>query len=196
MAGKKILVAPLDWGLGHATRCIPVIRELLKAGHDVVIAADGRMEHLLREEFFELKFIYLKGYRLSYSSVFPAWLKIFFLLPKIIFRMMAEHQQLKKIIREHQIDVVVSDGRFGLWNKNIRSVYITHQVMIMCPKGLKILEPLLHYLHCLVIKKYSHCWIPDFAGSKNLSGDLSHRYPLPTNARFVNPLSRFSFQGI
>ena len=52
MAGKKILVAPLDWGLGHATRCIPVIRELLKAGHDVVIAADGRMEHLLREEFF------------------------------------------------------------------------------------------------------------------------------------------------
>ncbi len=196
MVRKKILVAPLDWGLGHATRCIPVIRALLNAGNEVVIAADGRMEHLLREEFFGLKFIYLKGYRLTYSSVLPAWLKIILLLPKILFRMMAEHHQLKKIIADHHIDVVISDGRFGLWNKKICSVYITHQLMIKCPKGLKILEPLLHYLHKIVIKKFNHCWIPDYAGQKNLSGDLSHKYPLPENAQFVNPLSRFKFTGI
>jgi hypothetical protein len=25
---KTILIAPLNWGLGHATRCIPIIRAL------------------------------------------------------------------------------------------------------------------------------------------------------------------------
>ena len=105
MNAKRILVAPLDWGLGHATRCIPVIRALLHAGHEVQIAADGKAEHLLREEFPQLTFIYLKGYHLSYSSFIPAWLKILFQVPKIILRMMAEHRQLKKIIADHKIDV-------------------------------------------------------------------------------------------
>ena len=192
MKRKKILLAPLDWGLGHATRCIPVIRELLKADHEVIIAADGRMEHLLREEFPDLRFIYLKGYGLSYSSVFPAWMKIIFQLPKIIFRMLAEHSQLRKIIREHKIDVVISDGRFGLWNKNICSVYMTHQVMIKCPRGLGVFEPLLYYFHNRIINKYNFCWIPDYKGVANISGDLSHKYPIPLNARFINPLSRYA----
>lgn len=192
MKRKKILLAPLDWGLGHATRCIPIIRELLKAGHEVVIAADGRMEHLLRDEFPDLRFIYLKGYGLSYSSVFTAWMKIIFQLPKIIFRLLVEHSHLKNIIREHKIDVVISDGRFGLWNKNVCSVYMTHQVMIKCPRGLKVFEPLLYYFHSRIINKYNFCWIPDYSGGANISGDLSHKYPLPSNARFINPLSRYT----
>lgn len=192
MKRKKILVAPLDWGLGHATRSIPVVRELLEAGHEVMIAADGRMEHLLREEFPDMQFIFLKGYGLSYSSALPAWLKIILQLPKIIFRMQAEYSQLRKIIREHKIDVVISDGRFGLWNKNVCSVYMTHQVMIKCPRGLGVFEPLLYYFHSLVIKKYNYCWIPDYRGDVNISGDLSHKYPLPKNALFIDPLSRYT----
>ena len=29
---KNILVAPLNWGLGHATRCIPIIKALEENG--------------------------------------------------------------------------------------------------------------------------------------------------------------------
>jgi hypothetical protein len=47
----RILVAPLDWGLGHATRCIPIIRELLSRGCEVWLAGEGAQEHLLKEEF-------------------------------------------------------------------------------------------------------------------------------------------------
>lgn len=195
MAGKKILVAPLDWGLGHATRCIPLIRELMKAGHDVIIAADGKGEHILREEFPGLKFIFLKGYHLRYSKYIPAWLKILFQLPKIILRIAMEHAELKKLIRDHKIDVVVSDSRFGLWNKNICSVYITHQVMIKCPAGLKVFEPAIHAMHRWIIRQFDYCWIPDFAGKANLSGDLSHKYALPENTAFINPLSRFNYQN-
>ncbi|MBU3745270.1 MAG: glycosyl transferase family 28, partial [Sediminibacterium sp.] len=32
----KVLVAPLDWGLGHATRCIPIIAALLSEGYEVM----------------------------------------------------------------------------------------------------------------------------------------------------------------
>jgi uncharacterized protein (TIGR00661 family) len=192
LGAKKILIAPLDWGLGHATRCIPVIRELLNAGHEVIVAGDGNGQHILGEEFPSLKFIYLKGYHLTYSENVPAWLKIFIQLPKIFFRVCSEHAAMKKIIRDHAIDAVISDNRFGLWNKNIFSVYITHQLMIKCPRGFKIFEPLLHFLHSRIIRKYDQCWIPDFEGEKNLSGDLSHKSSLPSNARFINPLSRFA----
>jgi UDP:flavonoid glycosyltransferase YjiC (YdhE family) len=195
MDHKIILVAPLDWGLGHATRCIPVIRELLANGHEVLIAAEGPVAVLLKEEFPALRIVHLKGYGLAYSQKIPAWLKIIFQLPKIFFRVLAEHAQLKKIIRQHKIDVVISDNRFGLWNKNTCSVYITHQVMIKCPPGLKAFEPVLHAIHRRVIKKYDRCWIPDYAGQANLSGDLSHKYSLPKNAKFINPLSRFAPVG-
>ncbi|MEO8086859.1 MAG: glycosyltransferase [Bacteroidota bacterium] len=191
---KKILVAPLDWGLGHATRCIPVIRELLASGHEVLIGGEGSVAFLLQEEFPQLKTIPLRGYRLRYSRVVPAWLITIFKLPKIIFRMWAEHSQLKKIITANNIDVVISDNRFGLWNKKICSVYITHQVMIKCPRGLKLFEPLVYSLHKWVIKKYDHCWIPDYAGASNISGDLSHQYRILENMTFINPLSRFTFK--
>ncbi|CAN5539775.1 glycosyltransferase [soil metagenome] len=194
MMRKKILVVPLDWGLGHATRCIPVIRELLASGHEVLIVGEGAVVFLLQEEFPQMKTIPLRGYRLRYSHMVPAWLKTIFMLPNIIFRMWAEHSQLKKIIAGHNIDVVISDNRFGLWNKKIRSVYITHQVMIKCPNGLKSLEPLLHWMHKWVIKKYDHCWIPDYAGASNISGDLAHQYPILENVTFINPLSRFTFK--
>ena len=189
---KRILVAPLDWGLGHATRCIPIIRKLLEAKHDVILAGEGKTLQILREEFPELSFVDLKGYRLTYSRFIPAWLKIFLQLPKIINRKNAEHAALKKIIGEQKIDIVVSDNRFGLWNKSVCTVYITHQVMIKCPRGFKWAEGLLYRIHKKQIEKFDYCWIPDFPGEQNLSGDLSHKYPLPENARFVGPLSRFS----
>jgi len=195
MGSKKILIAPLDWGLGHATRCVPVIKELLKEGHQVIVAADGITRDLLLGEFPQLQFIHLTGYGLTYSRRIPAWLKIVFQVPKIIYRIIAEHGELKRIISKNKIDVVVSDNRFGLWNKKVCSVYITHQVMIKCPPGLKLFEPLLHYMHKWFIKKYDFCWIPDYDGIINLSGDLSHKYPLPANARFIGPLSRFTYEA-
>jgi len=192
MARKKILVAPLDWGLGHVTRCIPIIRELGIAGHEVMIAADGNGEHILRENFPELQFINLKGYQLSYSQSLPAWLKVFLQLPKINSAIRREHAALKKIIDEYKIDVVISDNRFGLWNKKVRTVYVTHQLMIKCPRGLKIFEPLLHSWHKKIIGRFDRCWIPDYEGNENISGDLSHKYSLPSNAEFIGPLSRFN----
>jgi len=65
---KTILIAPLDWGLGHATRCIPVIRTLINMGNTVIIATSGKQKSLLQTEFPELKIIELNGYNVHYTK--------------------------------------------------------------------------------------------------------------------------------
>ena len=98
---------------------------------------------------------------------------------------------LKKIIKEYQPHTIISDNRYGLWNKKIHSVFITHQLMVKCPKPLSFLESILHRIILSYVNRYHECWIPDVEGEENISGDLSHRYPLPSNAKYIGWLSRF-----
>ena len=65
---KNILVAPLNWGLGHATRCIPIIRELEKNGFTPILASDGDALLLLQKEFPHLQFLKLPSYKIEYGE--------------------------------------------------------------------------------------------------------------------------------
>lgn len=188
LSQKRILISPLNWGLGHATRCIPIIRLLVQKKAEVIIAADGRPLELLKQEFPTLECIHLKGSEINYPKGGSMIWKMFFSIPKILFGIYREHQSLKKIISEKKIDIVISDNRFGLWNKEIKSIFITHQLMIKTPFA----EKLVHKINLYFIKKFSECWVPDVEGPGNLSGDLAHTYSLPSNAFFVGPLSRFN----
>ncbi|MBK9731885.1 MAG: glycosyltransferase [Chitinophagaceae bacterium] len=189
---KKILVAPLNWGLGHAARCIPIIRELKNLGAEVIIAADGRALELLQKEFPELKCIRLPGSEIRYHEKGSLTLKLLLQLPQLIASVIKEHKQLKKIITEEEIDAVISDNRYGLYSKKIKSVLITHQTGIKLPKNIVWLESFINGINHYFMSKFDACWIPDFEGTDNLSGELSHKYPLPKNAIFIGPVSRFT----
>ncbi len=181
----------MDWGIGHATRCVPLIKKLIENDANVIIAADKRPLAFLKREFPNLKFIKLSGYNISYSRKGNMVLKTLLSIPKILFGICKEHKLLKYIINIYNIDVVISDNRYGLWNKNIKSIFITHQIMIKCPKSIKFIEFFLFHLSKFFITKYDECWVPDYKGSINLSGDLSHKYKAPSNTYFIGPLSRF-----
>lgn len=185
---KRILICPLDWGLGHATRCIPIIRLIKEKNAEVIIAADGRPFELLKQEFPELEFIRFKGYDIQYPEKGSMLWKMIFSIPKILKGIKEEHQQLDKLIDEHKIDCVISDNRYGCWNRKVKSVFVTHQLMVKSAFG----EGFLHKMVLSYIKKYDECWVPDFEGTNNLSGDLAHKYPLPPNTFFVGALSRFT----
>lgn len=183
---KRILIAPLDWGLGHATRCVPIIRHLLDTGHQPVIAASGRPLKLLRGEFPEVEYHPFEGYNISYpKGAGMAW-KMFRSTPQILRRIREEEQELKELIPKLKLDAVISDNRFGLHTDQIPCVYITHQVMIKAP----FFETTLYRLHMNYMRRFSQVWIPD-SEQDELSGDLSHNYPKPFNARYIGPLSRF-----
>lgn len=192
LKGKRILICPLDWGLGHATRCIPIIREFLNQKAEILIAADKLPLELLKKEFPELTFIKLKGYEINYPKNGSMLIKMFFSIPKIILRILKEKRELKKIILNHKIDIVVSDNRYGCYSKFTKNIFITHQLMIKSPFG----ESLLHKIVLYFVKRYDECWIPDFEGKENLSGDLTHKFPVPKNAVFIGPLSRLKKRKI
>lgn len=187
----KTLICPLNWGLGHATRCVPIIRQFLADGHEVVLASDGYALAFLKQEFPSLRTIEFPSYAIYYAAGKSQVSAMLFNFPNILQGILKEHIRLKNILQTEHFDQVISDNRFGMWNKNVRSIYITHQLMVKMPVGLTFIEPLVHRLHKGFINRYDVCWIPDRKENGGLSGDLSHKYPLPRNAEFIGPLSRF-----
>lgn len=187
----RILVAPLDWGLGHATRCIPIISTLIKQHCTVFVAAETQIKNLLAKEFPTLQFIELRGYRVQYSRK-KFWLpvKLLLQLPKIMYRIYAENRWLKKVITEHRIDGVIADNRMGLHHKQIPCVYITHQLTIKTGHGFT--ESIAQKIHYHYINKFRACWVPDTEGVFNLAGELSHPTILPkVPVSYLGSLSRF-----
>lgn len=185
---KKVLVAPLDWGLGHATRCIPIIHELQKKGCEVVIASSGEALVLLKIEFPNLQYFELPSYQARYSSIVPFMIDIFTQLPKFLWIIRKEHAQTKRLIRKQKIDLVISDSRFGCWSQLVPAVFISHQTNIQMPASLKWLESTINFFNRNQIGKFTHCWIPDFP-SDRITGDLTRTKSF--NARFIGMLSRF-----
>jgi len=187
---KTILVAPLDWGLGHAARCIPVIKELQNYPFKVIIAADGAVKTMLKQEFPQLQFIHLEGYKIKYGKNkrwFRFWLLIQF--PKILSSIVKEHRWLNKVIKELSVDAVISDNRFGLYHPSVPCVYITHQLFIKT--GNPISDIIATNIHRKYIKNYTQCWIPDYDGKKNIAGALSQAGSGLQNITFIGCLSRF-----
>lgn len=186
---RRVLVAPLEWGLGHATRCIPIIKELINQKCEVFIAAEGATYSLLKQEFPALTFLPLMGYRMKYSRKrYFLPLKILAQFPKLIFTIYKEHQWLKKMVKKYKIDAVISDNRFGLYHSKIPSVYITHQLLIKT--GNVFTEKIAKRIHFYFINKYDECWIPDFE-INGLAGKLSHPKKLPKKIKYLGGLSRF-----
>ncbi|MDQ2862154.1 MAG: glycosyl transferase family 28 [Bacteroidota bacterium] len=185
----KILVTPLDWGLGHATRCIPIINELISLNCEVLIAASGDGYFLLKKEFPTTVIFRIPGYKIEYSRK-KKWLPFKLLLqsPRLFFSIFKEYVWLKKAIKNNRIHAVVSDNRFGMFAKNIPCVYITHQLLIKT--GNSFSENFLQRIHYSFIKKFNYCWVPDYA-QNGIAGELSHQANKPGNVLYAGPLSRF-----
>jgi uncharacterized protein (TIGR00661 family) len=190
---KRVLVCPLNWGLGHASRMIPVIYELVQQKYDLYIGADGHAMILLKQEFQGLKYIRFPSFSVTYAKGRLLTLRIILQIPKIIYGILKEHKELKRIISSYSIDLVISDNRYGLWNRKITTVFVTHQIFIKLPVFTRFLEPCIDRIIRYIILKYDQCWIPDFPDTyNNLTGDLSHSAKIPHNAKYIGVLSRFS----
>lgn len=186
------LVAPLDWGLGHTTRCVPIIHALQKHGYKVIVAAEGAQEHLLLREFPDIVILPLRGYRIRYTQRKRLLaFKILQQVPKIIYTIRREHKWLQRQVQQYQIQLVISDNRFGLWSRQATSVFLTHQLQIQAPFAwLRRLLQIINYRH---IEQYTACWVPDMASAvHNIAGHLSHPLTLPRiPTMYIGLLSRF-----
>jgi uncharacterized protein (TIGR00661 family) len=187
-SSKKVLVAPLDWGLGHATRCIPIIHEFLDRKCEVQIASSGTALVLLKQEFPQLKFHKLVSYGVHYSKRFPLAVSLFFQLPKFINRIKMEHSQIKTIVRDEKIDFVISDNRYGCWSNQVSSVFITHQVNILMPWVIRWMESFVNHFNHQQIRKFNYCWVPDELTNR-ITGKLTDAKGVKVT--YIGMLSRF-----
>ncbi|MBP6759373.1 MAG: glycosyltransferase [Flavobacterium sp.] len=190
---KTILIAPLNWGLGHATRCIPIIKALQENDYVPIIASDGIALELLRKEFPYLKSLELPSYQIEYAKNGKnfKW-KLLQNCPKMIEAVLEEKKTIKKWVKKYSIDGIISDNRLGVFSQKVPSVFITHQLNVMTGSTTWITSK----LHQHIIKKYAECWVPDFEGIPNLSGKLGHIKKSNFDIKYIGPLSRIQKKEI
>lgn len=185
---KRILVAPLNWGLGHATRCIPIINGLLEHGFHVIIASDGAALSLLQKEYPQLQSFELPSYKIKYAKKGKNFkLKLIWDSPKVIKAMQREKKRVKELVKEYNIDTIISDNRLGVYYKKVPCIFITHQLNVLSGNTTWFSSK----MHQKIIKKFECCWIPDVNQKPNLTGKLGHLKKNNLNTTYIGPISRF-----
>ncbi len=178
--------------MGHATRSIPIIKAILHLGHQIVIGSDGRSLALLRKEFPDEIHLELPSYNIRYGSSNMV-INMAFQLPRITYAAFAEHLSIRKWVREYQVDYIISDNRFGCFHPKVPSFFMTHQLQLQIEQ--RLASFLGNQANRFWIRRYHECWVPDFEGSPNISGVLSHPAPFG-NVRYIGPLTRMKKQTI
>ena len=190
--GKNILICPLNWGLGHATRCVPIIKNLNNQGHKVIIAADEGPLAFLQKEFPDHEFIKFPGFSPKYSRSNTQVFKMMAAFPGALRDFRRDHKTVESIVKNYNIDMVISDNRFGCWSKHAHSVFITHQLHIQVPKIWKWTTPIINLFNYSYIKKYNEVWVPDVENEPSMGGKLSHPAIKIIDLKYIGYLSRFS----
>ncbi len=193
MEKKNILIAPLNWGLGHATRCIPIIKALETQGYNPIIASDGVALEILKKEFPKHQTLILPSYEIEYAKNGAnfKW-KMLKNSPKMVQAILNEKKIIKKWVKEHNLSGIISDNRLGVQSKKIPSVFITHQLNVLTGNTSWITSK----MHQYIIKKFTECWVPDAEKSPNLTGKLGHLKKPSFKIKYIGPLSRLQKQAL
>jgi uncharacterized protein (TIGR00661 family) len=191
---KKVIISPLEWGLGHATRCIPIIKKILADGGTVVIATSGQCLALLRQEFPQLAYIDLPSYNVHYRKLLGSVvLSLFAQSPKMLKAAKQERKIINDYVTKNSADIIISDNRYGAYHKKLRNIFITHQLGAFTGWG-KLADAILMRLHFNKIKHFNEIWVPDLADYKtSLAGKLSHvNYKPKQPITYIGPITRFT----
>lgn len=193
MVKETILYCPLNWGLGHATRIVPLIKQSIDDKHKVIIAAEGAPLEFLKQEFPGIQYVSFSGFKIRYWARPFFNLGLFLQLPIFYLSFYYERVKVKRLTKRLNITKIISDNRYGVFSKKTQSIIITHQLFIKVPKPFKRVESLIHKLTKALICRFDECWVPDYKEmEKCLSGELSHGRPIPENVKYIGPLSRFA----
>jgi uncharacterized protein (TIGR00661 family) len=195
----KLVFGICSWGLGHATRTLPIIRKFVKEGDDVKIVSHGRALELLRSELGEsASYVELEDYQPP-KTLNPRILALntFLNAPQYITSMDREHRFVRRLLLSEKVDIIFSDNRFGFYALNVPSFYMTHQLRLMNPLRSKKLESGSERFNLWFLNRFKGILVPDYR-ENGLSGRLSHGLSVidEDDLSYVGPLSDFRYQDV
>jgi hypothetical protein len=167
---QNVLISPLNWGMGHVARSIAIIQQLLDQQNQVFVACDEDQKAIFEAYFSNLNFIEHSPYPFHFSGKGKwAW-DLFQHRKKLVERFAEENKEVSNYIAKFQIDIVISDHRYGFFSKVIPSIFITHQLHL----PLKWFQKPMQYMHQKLIDNFTSIWVLDDENS-SLAGKLSKR---------------------
>lgn len=185
LSGKRILISPLNWGMGHVARCIGMIHQLLEQGNKILVACDHNQELVFKEYFDDVSFVSHAGYPFYFGGKGNFGWDLLSRSKSLRVRMKLEREEVKQLVKKHNIELVISDHRYGFISDEVPSVFMTHQVNL----PVKWFEKGVGILHKKLMKRFSFIWVLDDENS-TLAGKLSEN--CPENGCYIGPYSRFS----
>ena len=186
---KTILLSPLDWGFGHTSRCVPLIRTLSANCNEIIFAGNATQINFINTEFPLIKTELIDGYNIYLSSQESTYKQVIKQSLKIVKTVKKETTWVKKYVSTNNIDLIISDNRYGFRHPDIQSVFIGHQLNLNLPKFKKIVNQQL----ANQINLFNECWIPDNE-ELNLSGSLSKSILIKIARNYIGLLSRFKIK--
>lgn len=182
---KKVLVAVLDWGLGHATRMVPVIDVLAKSGLNIIIASSGHSLGYLRARYPLLQTLELPSKKVTYSRYGAGWA----LAKRVIQQPRLNRIQenwTREVVKKHGVNGVISDNVYGAVSNQVPCVIVTHQLGLMAPVFKSAFDKKL----AAWLDRFAEVWIPDLPGTDSLAGKMTENVFVTTRRRYVGRLSR------
>lgn len=185
----NVLVCPLDWGLGHVSRIIPILNRLLQNNCKLYISCSRSQFLFLQQENIPFEWIPCSSPEIKYKARTLNAFDLLALVPRIYAGIVRDRKHIKQWIKKYNIHLIISDSRFGCYHKKIPSVVITHQINMKLPPSVSFFEPILSWHIKKRIRKFRYCWVPDIPSFPNFAGDLSLNHNL--SVQYIGILSRF-----
>lgn len=188
---KRVLLSPLAWGLGHATRIIPVIHELSHKGYLITVATNNELGTLIKNNCPYSEIIDFYSPKMKLGTGRTSVLNLLSFLIKLPFVTLIECFKLKRLLKGKSFTLIVSDNRYGFRSSKTKSVIITHQLRVIPPKPFGFLKHLGENVIRHLLSRFDEVWVPDFNNTTRIAGMLSEPNGL-TNLRYIGPISRFN----
>jgi len=187
---KTVLFAPLNWGLGHTTRLIPIIKQYQKENWNIILASDGLAYSFLQKEFPQIKILNIGNPELKYSKQTFVFSHLKQLIIPFFRGIKNEHKVLQNILLKEKIDLIISDNRYGFWNKNVKSILLTHQLNLPIPFLKIFVKKIIGRKMIKWINNFDECWVIDNE-NHSLAGELSYPLLCKTPIKYIGLQSRF-----
>lgn len=171
----RILYAVGSWGLGHATRSLPLITSLLDTNASLTIVSTGRALAVLRGELQD-RCEFLDWPDVPHTVGRTAWgfyLKTAAAIPRYLAVVRREQQWTAQLLRARHFDRIVSDNRYGIQHPDVPSFHVVHGLRFIAPGRVHLIERRLETVNYRWLGHLRQVIVPD-TQEDQLSGDLAH----------------------